>query len=83
LTKDYWLINSNRSRVKRFSKNKQNKDKFFEYMFIDSGRILGVLGKEQPLMTTREELKVDKARDEWKKLIAQGWRRTKPVWEDS
>ena len=39
-------------------------------MFIDSGRILGVLGKEPPLMTTREELKVDKARDEWRKLIA-------------
>ena len=48
-------------------------------MFIDSGRILGVLGKEPPLMTTREELRVDKARDEWRKLIAQGWRRTKPV----
>jgi len=83
LTKDFWLINSNRSRVKRFSKNNQNKDKYFEYMFIDSGRILGVLGKEPPLLTTREELKVDKARDEWKKLIAQGWRRTKPVWEES
>ena len=51
-------------------------------MFIDSGRINGVLGKETPLMTKREELKVDKARDEWKKLIDQGWRRTKPVWED-
>ena len=72
LTENYWLINSNRSRVKRFSKNNQNKDKFFEYMFIDSGRILGVLGKEPPLMTIREELKVDKARDEWRKLIAQG-----------
>ena len=78
----FWLINSNRSRVKRFSKNDQNKDKFFEYMFIDSGRILGVLRKEPPLMTTREELKVDKARNEWKKLIAQGWRRTKPVWDN-
>ncbi len=83
LTENFWLINSNRSKVKRFSKNNQNKDKFFEYMFIDSGRILGVLGKEPPLMTTREVFKVDKARDEWKKLIAQGWRRTKPVWEDS
>ena len=51
-------------------------------MFIDSGRILGVLGKDPPLMTTREELKVDKARDEWRKLITHGWRRTKPVWED-
>ena len=83
MTENFWLINSNRSRVKRFSKNNQNKDKFFEYMFIDSGRILGVLGKEPPVMKTREELNVDKARDEWKKLIAQGWRRTKPVWEDS
>ncbi len=51
-------------------------------MFIDSGRIPNVLGKDAPLMTTREELTVDKARDEWRKLIAQGWRRTKPVWED-
>ena len=81
LTEDFWLINSNRSSVKRFTKNNQNKDKFFEYMLIDSGRILGVLGKEPPLMTTREELKVDKARDEWKKLITQGWRRTKPLWD--
>ena len=82
MTANFWLINSNRSKVKRFTKNNQNKDKFFEYMFIDSGRIPGVLRKEQPLMTTREEHKVDKARDEWRKLIAQGWRRTKPVWED-
>ena len=51
-------------------------------MFVDSGRILGVLGKEPHLMTSGEELKVEKARDEWRKLIAQGWRRTKPVWED-
>ena len=52
-------------------------------MFIKSLRIFCVLGKEPPLAITREELKVDKARDEWKKLIAQGWRRTKPVWEAS
>ena len=70
MTENFWLINSNRSRVKRFSKNNQNKDRFFEYMFIDSGVILGVLGKEPPLMTIREELKVDKTRDEWRKLIA-------------
>ena len=82
MTENFWLINSNRSRVKRFSKNNQNKDKFFEHIFIDSGRILGVLEKEPPLMTIREEIKIDKARDKWRKLIAQGWRRTKPVWED-
>jgi len=52
-------------------------------MFIDSGKIISVLGKEPPLMTTREELKVDNAREEWKKLIDQGWRRTNAVWKDS
>ena len=82
MIENFWLINSNRSKVKRFSKNKQNKDKFFEYIFIDSGRIIGVLEKEPPLITTREEYKVDTARDEWKKLIAQGWKRIKPFWED-
>ena len=80
MTEDFWLINSNRSKVKRFTKNKQNKDKFFEYVFIDSGKIIGVLGKKPPLMTSREELKVDIAREEWKRLINQGWRRTKPTW---
>ena len=83
MTEEFWLINSDRSRVKRFAKNKQNKDKFFEYMFIDSGKIISVLGKEPPLLIKREELKIDTARDKWKKLIEQGWRRTKPIWEDS
>ena len=80
MTEEHWLINSNRSRVKRFSKNIQNKDKFFEYMFIDTGKLLGVLGKEPPVMQKREELKIEKAREEWKKLISQGWRVTPEVW---
>ena len=66
--------------VKRFAKNKQNKDKFFEYMFIDSGKIVGVLGKEPTVLTTREELKIEAAREAWKKLIAQGWRKTPVIW---
>ncbi len=66
--------------VKRFAKNKQNKDKFFEYMFIDSWKIVGVLGKEPTVLTTREELKIEAAREVWKKLIAQGWRKTPVVW---
>jgi len=48
--------------VKRISKNNQNKDKFFEHIFIDSGKIIGSLGKEPPLKEIREELKIDKAR---------------------
>jgi len=31
-------------------------------------------------MTTREELKKEDAREQWKKLIAQGWRITEEVW---
>ena len=80
MEESFWLINSDRSRVKRFSKNKQNKDKFFEYMFVDSGKIIGVLGKQPPVMTTREELKIEAARESWKKLIAQGCRKTPVVW---
>ena len=80
MSKEHWLINSNRSRVKRFLKHKHNKDKFFEYIFIDSGKIVGVLGQQPPVLTTREELKIEQAREEWKKLLTQGWRKTKVVW---
>ena len=80
MVEEYWLINSNRSKVKRFYKNNKNKDKFFEYMYIDSGKIIGLLGQQPPLMTKREELKLDKAREEWKKFLAQGWRQTRIVW---
>ena len=77
----YWLINSNRSEVKRFIKNKYNRDQFFDYVFIDSGKIVGVLGKEPPLMNKREEVKIEEARDIWKKLITRGWRRAESVWD--
>tara|TARA_Y100001978_G_C23534267_1_gene356531 strand:- start:48 stop:293 length:246 start_codon:yes stop_codon:yes gene_type:complete len=76
----YWLINSNRSEVKRFIKNTSNKDQFFDYVFIDSGKVVGILGKEHPLMKKREEVKIEEARDIWKNLINRGWRRTESVW---
>ena len=76
MSRSYWLVNSNRSRVKRFIENTNNKDQFFKYIFIDSGKVTSTQGKEPPVMTIREELKKDAAREEWKKLIAQGWRRT-------
>ena len=80
MTESYWLINSNRTEVKRFIKNEKSIDGVFEYMFVDTGKIVGVLGKEPPVMQKREELKIEKARDEWKKLISQGWRVTQEVW---
>ena len=51
-------------------------------MFIDYGRIIGVLGNKPPLMKTMERHKIDSGRDQWKKLIAQGWRRTRPISEE-
>ena len=80
MARSYWLINSNRSRVKRFIENTNNKDQFFKYMFIDARKVTSTWGKEPPVMKTTEELKKDAAREEWKKLIAQGGRRTEEDW---
>ena len=49
-------------------------------MFIDSWKVTSTQGKEPPILKTRKELKKEAAREEWKKLIAQGWRRTEEVW---
>ena len=49
-------------------------------MFIDSEKFTSTWGKEPPVTTIREELKKAAAREESKKLIAQGWRRTEEVW---
>jgi len=40
LTEDFWLINSNSSRVKRFSKNNQNKDKFLKNKIKASTKLI-------------------------------------------
>ena len=49
-------------------------------MIIYSFRIIGVLGKESPLIKKRGGLKVNTARDEWKKILAESLRRTKQVY---
>ena len=77
---EYWLINSNRSEVKRFVKNDKSIERVFEYMFIDSGKIVGILGKEPPTMTTTVSVEIDLAREIYKRLLSQGWRKTKIVW---
>ena len=45
MARSYWLINSNRSKVKRFIENKNNKDQFFKYVFIDAGKVSSTWGK--------------------------------------
>ena len=77
---EHWLINSSRSEVKRFIKNDKSIDEVFEYMFIDSGKIVGVLGKEPPVITSTVSVDIDLAREIYGRLISQGWRETKEVW---
>ena len=69
---EYWLINSSRTEVKRFIKNNKSIEGVFEYIFIDSGKIISTLGKETLFITNREELKKNPHREEWGKLIAHG-----------
>ena len=44
VTEEAWLICPNWTEVRRFTKNKNNKDKYFEYMFVDSGIVVGANG---------------------------------------
>ena len=79
MVKSYWLINSNRTEVKRFIKNDKSIDGVFEYMFIDTGKIVGVFGKEPPLMTTTVSVEIDLAREIYVRLLSQGWSKTEEV----
>tara|TARA_Y100001978_G_scaffold181956_1_gene178502 strand:+ start:106 stop:348 length:243 start_codon:yes stop_codon:yes gene_type:complete len=76
MAKSYWLINSDRSEVKKFIKNDKSIQGVFEYMFIESGKIVGVLGKEPPLMTITVSVEIELAREIYERLLFQGWRRT-------
>ena len=76
MPESYWLINSNRTEVKRFVKNDKSIDGVFEYMFIDTGKIVGVLGKEPPVMTTTVSVDIDLAREIYERLISHGCRKT-------
>ena len=80
MAQSYWLINSSSSEVKRFTKNDKSIDGVFEYMFIDTGKIFGVIGKEPPLMTTTVSVDIDLAREIYERLISQGWEKTEEVW---
>ena len=79
MDKSYWLINSNKTEVKRFIKNDKSIDGVFEYMFIDTGKIVGLLGKEPPLMTTTVSVEIDLAREIYVRLLSQGWSKTEEV----
>ena len=80
MAKSYWLVNSNRSEIRRFIKNDRSIDLPFEYMFIDSGKILGEFGKEPPEIITTISVDIDLAREIYERLLSQGWIKIEPDW---
>ena len=81
MAKSHWLINSKRTEVKRFIKNDKSVEGVFEYMFVDTGKIVGVLGKVQPVKTTTVSVDIDLAREIYERLLSQGWSKTEEVWK--
>ena len=69
-----------KSLVKRFIKNDKSIDKVFKYIFINSVKIVGYLGKEPPLRTKKVSVNIDLAREIYEILLSQGWRKTIVVW---
>ena len=80
MAKSHWLINLNRTEVKRFIKNDKSMEGVFEYMFIDTGKIVGVSGKETLVMTTTVSVDIDLAREIYERLLSKGWSKTGEVW---
>ena len=80
MANSYWLINTKKSEVKRFIKNDKSIDGVFEYMFIDTGKIVGGLGNKPPVMTNTVSVEIDLAREIYERLLSQGWRKTDEVW---
>ena len=80
MAKSHWLINPNRTEVKRFIKNEKSIDGVFEYMFVDTGKIDGIFGEEPPIMTTTVSVDIELAREIYERLISQGWFKTEEVW---
>ena len=80
MAKSYWLINSNRTEVKRFMRNDKSISGVFEYMFGDTGKLLDISGKEPPLMTNTVSVDIDLAREIYERLLSQGWTKIEEVW---
>ena len=81
MAKSHWLINSKRTEVKRFIKNDKSIEGVFEYMFVDTGKVVGEFGKEPPVMTATVSIDIDLAREIYERLLSQGWSKTEEVWK--
>ena len=81
MAKSYWLINSKKTEVKRFIKNDRSIDGVFEYMFVETGKIVGELENEPPIITITVSVDIDLAREIYERLLSQGWKKTEEVWQ--
>ena len=61
-------------------KNDKSIDGVFEYMFIDTGKIVGGLGNKPPVMTNTVSVEIDLAREIYERLLSKGWRKIEEVW---
>ena len=80
MAKSYWLINSSRTEVKRFRRNGKSISGVFEYMFVETGKILDLLGKEPPLITNTVSVDIDLAREIYERLLSQGLTKIEEFW---
>ena len=61
-------------------KNDKSINGVFEYMFIDTGKIVGGLGNNPPVMTNTVSVEIDLAREIYERLLSKGWRKIEEVW---
>ena len=79
MAKSFWLINSRRTEVKRFIKNEKIIDGVFEYMFVDTRKIVGELEKEPPVITITVSEEIDLAIEIYQRLLSQVWSKSEEV----
>ena len=51
-----------------------------KYMFIDTGKIVGELGNNPPVMTNTVSVEIDLAREIYERLLSKGWRKIEKNW---
>ena len=60
MTRGYWLINFNRSEVRRFTEERANEDQFNKYVFIDNEKIISVQVKNRGYLKVEKNLRQKK-----------------------
>ena len=63
------MFNSNRSRVKRFIENTNNKENFLKYMLNDFCKVTYIRCKVPTTSHNNQIIKEVAAREEWKNII--------------